>query len=159
MEEKKTQLPEDVTDTTPEQAAEPEKKLFTQEEVNKIIANKLERLRKQAAEEQAEANRAELEQIKAEIEQSRAELSARETVLQCKEYVQKQGYPPKLIDIINTDNYQEFKEKADMLAGIKWQENRVAPLMSTEKGYYDPTNTILNPQKHIYYHSLNKAAE
>lgn len=150
MEEKKKQLPEDiVTDPTPEQAAEPEKKLFTQEEVNKIIANKLERLRKQAAEEQTEANRAELEQIKAEIEQSRAELAARETILQCKEYVQKQGYPPELIDIINTDDYQAFKEKADMLANIKWQKDRIAPLMSTESGYYDPTNTMLNPQKHI----------
>ena len=143
MEEKKTQLPEDiVTDPTPEQVAEPEKKLFTQEEVNKIIENKLERLRKQAAKEQTEANRAELEQ-------SRAELAARETILQCKEYVQKQGYPPELIDIINTDDYQAFKEKADMLANIKWQKDRIAPLMSTESGYYDPTNTMLNPQKHI----------
>lgn len=157
MEEKKTQLSEEITpDSAAEPAVEPvseqEKRLFTQEEVNQIIAKRLDKLRKQAAAEnqkQADADRMELEQIRTEIEQSRAELSARETVIQCKEYIQQQGYPFELIDIIDTSDYQLFKEKVDILANIKWQEPRVAPLMGLEGNYYDPTNEMLKPQKHI----------
>ena len=77
-------------------------KLFTQKEVDEIIRIRLERERKKYT--PREPTETELREKK---------LAERENRVACKEYLSEYGYSPELIDIIDTSNPEEFKQKAD----------------------------------------------
>lgn len=76
-------------------------RLFTQDEVNRIVKERLQRERSKANNEQNEQTAARA-----------AELNARESRLICKEFVLDNGYPPELLDAIDTSNPEEFQRKA-----------------------------------------------
>ncbi len=75
-------------------------KTFTQEEVNRIVSDRLAR-----------------EKAKAIQESDRdAALSARESALECREFIaNNKKYPAKLLEVLDTSNFKEFQKKADML--------------------------------------------
>lgn len=91
--------PEDNGDKN--QSGSGTERTFTQDEVNKIIKERLQRERSKAGAEQ--------QQHEAE---KTAELTAKENRLTCKEYLLDNGYPQKLLDIIDTSDPEEFKRKA-----------------------------------------------
>lgn len=109
-------------------ATQPEEnggRTFTQEEVNKIISERLARERSRAASETSK-----------EVEQRMSELDARENRLACKEYVSDNGLPAELLEVIDTSNTEEFIAKAEKLydAIERERNNRLppAPMYSSE---------------------------
>lgn len=78
-------------------------KLFTQEQVNQIISERLARAREKATTEQAAADRA-------------SDLDRREQVLKCREFVaDNKQYPAKLLEVLDTSNFDSFKAQADKM--------------------------------------------
>lgn len=75
-------------------------KTFTQEEVNRIVSDRLTR-----------------EKAKATQESDReAALAARESALECREFIaNNKKYPAKLLEVLDTSNCKEFQKKADIL--------------------------------------------
>lgn len=119
-----------------EQKAE---KMFTQEQVNDIIRNRLK--------EQKEAN-ATAEQLNAR----ESELSAKESRLSCREYLLEKGYPEKLLDIIDTSDVEAFKSKADSASQMFGGGSRMRriPLASTEDSLPDDAAlAFAGNQKHV----------
>lgn len=98
-EETKTQQPENTTQ--PEDNGAPAGKTFTQDEVNKIISERLTRERSKA-----EPDPSELRD---------KELTARENTLTCKEFLSEKGYPAALLDILDTTSSDVFKQKVEKL--------------------------------------------
>lgn len=82
-------------------------KLFTQEEVNTIIRDRL-------ARERAKNTPSE----PTEEEKRLNDLTIRENRLACREYVMDQGLPSKLLDVLDTSNQEDFKAKADIVSGL-----------------------------------------
>lgn len=115
METEEVQHEEDVQEQKHE-------KLFTQEQVNEIIKK---RLKEQKKEKENEQN----------FEEREVELSKREKRMDCREYVVKKGYPEELLDIIDTSDVEEFKQKADKANGVYERQPRrmVAPLADVEQ--------------------------
>ena len=91
---------------------------FTQDEVNRIVKERLQRERSKAGAEQAE-----------QLTAKAAELAARESRLACKEYLLDSGYPPELLDAIDTSNPENFKSKA--FAVVNALQSRPAPCKAT----------------------------
>lgn len=77
-------------------------KTFTQEEVNRIVQERLSR-------EKGKTNSESLEEREKNI-------LLREQKLSCMEYVKEKGYDPDLVDILGTTDVEEFKTRADKLA-------------------------------------------
>lgn len=78
---------------------------FTQEEVNQIVSDRLNRERaRQAA-------------VDPHVEERERNLEARENGLKCREFISENGsrYPKTLLDILDTSNFDSFKETADKL--------------------------------------------
>ncbi|MBO4704120.1 MAG: hypothetical protein J5647_00055 [Spirochaetaceae bacterium] len=88
-------------------------KLFTQDEVNKIVEARLNRYKAKKSEDQVAANERD-----ADLTARAADLTARESRLACREYVITKGYDPDLLDIIGTADVEDFKAKADKLAAL-----------------------------------------
>lgn len=76
-------------------------KTFTQEEVNRIVSERLERERAKG-------------KPTPEDERETA-LKAREAALDCRDYIKNSDYPQKFLDILDTSDFSSFKEKADQL--------------------------------------------
>ena len=74
---------------------------FTQEEVNRIVADRL--ARERAKSEPSPAD---------EREQA---LKAREAKLDCREYLDAQGYPAALLDVLDSSDTDKFKAAVDKL--------------------------------------------
>ncbi|HOO07131.1 MAG TPA: hypothetical protein PLH83_11700 [Ruminococcus sp.] len=77
---------------------------FTQEEVNKIVSDRLakERSKNEATKNSADEKRA-------------AELTERENKLTCKEYLLDKDYPLELLERLDTKDPEEFKKSADSI--------------------------------------------
>lgn len=82
-------------------------KMFTQEEVNNIVRDRLARERAKNT-----------PQEPTEEEKRVQDLNTRESKLACREYVMDQGLPRQLLDVLDTSNYEEFKSKADIVTGL-----------------------------------------
>lgn len=74
---------------------------FTQEEVNRIVADRL--ARERAKSEPSPAD---------EREQA---LKAREAKLDCREYLDAQGYPAALLDVLDSSDAAKFKASVEKL--------------------------------------------
>ena len=74
---------------------------FTQEEVNRIVADRL--ARERAKSEPSPAD---------EREQA---LKAREAKLDCREYLDAQGYPAALLDVLDSSDTAKFKASVEKL--------------------------------------------
>ena len=90
------------TTPTPEASGgQGESRTFTQEEVNRIVADRLARERAKAEPSPAD-----------EREQA---LKAREAKLDCREYLGAQGYPAALLDALDSSDTAKFKASVEKL--------------------------------------------
>ena len=78
-------------------------KTFTQEEVNRIVSERL-------AKEKAKAEPKEDEREQA--------LKARESRLDCREYIANKGYPAELLDMLDTSDAEKFRASVDKLVQL-----------------------------------------
>lgn len=80
-------------------------KLFTQDEVNRIVSERLNREREK------------LTQPPQEDEREKA-LKAREARLDCRDYLDSKKYPAELLDVLDCSDVERFKTAADKLAAL-----------------------------------------
>lgn len=80
-------------------------RMFSQDELNKIISERLAREREKYAQPKDD-------------EREKA-LNAREARLNCREYLESNGYNSKLIDVFDTSDFDRFKGSVDALAQIE----------------------------------------
>lgn len=97
----------------PTETGENKGKLFTQDEVNRIVSERLNREREKAA--QAAAQTAEPAPDD-DITRRRAELTAAENRVKCKEFLlDNKQYPAALLDLYDTTDFEAFKANAEKL--------------------------------------------
>ncbi len=77
-----------------------EERTFTQDEVNRIIQDRLARVKDKAETPDSEKVQ---------------DIINRENKLNCREYILNQGYPSVLLDILDTSNSEAFQASADKL--------------------------------------------
>lgn len=92
------------TTPTPEASGDQGEKLFTQDDVNRIVSERLARER-QKAEPAPEDTR-------------EADLKAREARMDCREFVASGGYPAELLELFDTTDPEKFKAAVEKLDGI-----------------------------------------
>lgn len=104
--EQQTNLPTEENLTqgqTGEQQTQPTTgKMFTQDEVNAIVQNRLSK----------QKDKAENTSISQDKE---TELTARENKLGCREYISLNNYPTQLLEIFDTSNAEQFKDISQKL--------------------------------------------
>lgn len=124
-------------DTQPEDNGTQTGRIFTQEEVNKIVSERL-------ARERAKTNEPTEEETK-----RTAVLEARENKLACREFLLDNNYSKEIIDFIDTSNVKVFKEKAEKLQRLI-NYGRVAPSFQPYEGVSAPIGEAFqNGVKHI----------
>ena len=110
--------------------AQQEEKLFTGEEVERIVKKRLERFREKRHDSQAE-DLAAREQAFNEREQAFNEreqaFNARESKLSCMEFCYKNNYDLEFIDILDTSDPKVFKDKVEKVSRINTAKKYVAP--------------------------------
>ncbi len=89
------------TTPTPEASGGQGEKRFTQDDVNRIVSDRLAR-----------------ERAKAEPDTREAELKAREARMDCREFLSDKKYPTDLLDILPTADVEAFKTSVEKLAGL-----------------------------------------
>ena len=106
------------TNSNPEgNGAQEDKKLFTQEEVNRIVSERLNRERTKAE--------------PSEQEKRESDLTARENRLACREYLIDNKYRMELLDIIDTDDTGKFKKTVEKLVEIFPEADGKTPYFTT----------------------------
>lgn len=111
-ETKNTQQP--TTEPTPGVTGGQDGARFTQEDVNRIVSERLAKEREKAAEERMKID---------PIEQREKELAAREAAVSCKEYIAEKNYPAGLLEVLDTSDTDKFKAQADKLLEVFPQLN------------------------------------
>lgn len=119
-------------------------KLFTQEEVSRIVTERLKRAKTTTEKDHEQA----IADLRAEYEAKETELTKREKTLSCREYLMENDYPITLLDIIETDDIDKFKEKANLIRNEFAKARQVPPLKSTEShnGFDDLKKAFADPQ-------------
>ena len=118
-------------------------KMFTQEEVNRIVSDRLARDREKRTEQQQDDTR----------EQA---LKAREAKLDCREYLTEKKYPAELLDVLDTSDVEKFKAAADKLQSIYGVDDKTprfinppqfcAPSRGGSSTTYDPFRDAFKPK-------------
>lgn len=101
--------------------------MFTQEEVNSIVKDRLARERAKGQTSGATDNSAaELDTEKAQLEADRQKLQDERNAFECERYCKENGIDPKLVELIGSSDPEEFKEKTESLWSIfaKSQKNQ-----------------------------------
>ena len=105
-------MSEEIKDTSQQQPTQPTEtgdqssgKMFTQEDVNRIVSERLAQDRKKRSGQQQD-------------EEKEMALKARESRLDCREYLSDKKYPVELLDVLDTSDFEKFKEAADKLEEI-----------------------------------------
>lgn len=120
-------MSEEIKTTQQESSTEPkstsgqeEKKLFSQEEVEQLISERL----------------AQSKTIPDSITQKEQELNAREAQIDCREYVMEKGYSKILLEVLDTSDVKKFKEAADKIQqAMGYTKKRVRTGMSLSGGH------------------------
>lgn len=100
-----SQTAEQPATPTPEASGEQgNEKLFTQNEVNRIVGERLARAKRDTAADDREQA-----------------LKAREARLDCREFLTNRQYPAELLDILDTADVEKFKDSVGRLA-VLFQE-------------------------------------
>lgn len=116
MEENKELSGQQPENSTPEENRGQGEKLFTQADVDRIIGERLKRVRME-------------KQDTAELEAREKAVAARESALKCREYLADHGYPAELLDVINTSDADEFGRRADKAYSvISDMQARISPV-------------------------------
>lgn len=130
MTEENTNINQKEKQTEQPRGDEKGEKLFTQEEVNKIVSERLKRQEKR--DEKRDKNEAE----KA-LEVREQELDSRGKKLDCKEYLLEKKYPLQILELIDTSDVEVFKEKADTIRKMITDNRYTAPpVYTTEPSSY-----------------------
>lgn len=98
-------------------------KLFTQEDVNRIVSERLARERAKAEPSPEDARE--------------ADLRAREARLSCREYIADNGYPADLLELLDTSDPERFKtavEKLDSIASLPSKNRKPVPRIVAPTG-------------------------
>lgn len=80
-------------------------KMFTQDDVNRIVSERLARDRESRSAQQQNDER-------------ESALKAREAKFDCREYVTVNKYPVELLDLLDTSNVDKFKETVEKLSDL-----------------------------------------
>lgn len=107
-EETKTPQQPESSPTPGENGGEPGK-TFTQEDVNRIVSERLARERDRAATERMKQD---------PTEQREKALAAREAAISCREYISEKGYPAVLVDVLDTADTDKFKASVEKLVEL-----------------------------------------
>ena len=99
-------------------------KLFTQDEVNRIVSERLNREREKAAQAAAQAAEPAPDDDTA---RRRAELTEAENRVKCKEFLLDNKHPAALLDLYDTKDFEAFKSHVEKLL-------KAFPLISTGGG-------------------------
>ncbi len=101
-----TQTPEQqpAATPTPEASGDQGEKLFTQDDVNRIVSDRLARERAKAEPSPEETRE--------------ADLRAREARMDCREYINETGFPAALLDLFDTSDSAKFKDIVERLDAI-----------------------------------------
>lgn len=136
MEENTELNSQQPVNSTPEENGGQGEKLFTQADVDRIIGERLKRVRLE-------------KQDVAELEAREKAVAARESALKCREYLADNGYPAELLDVIDTSDADEFGRRADKayraISGMQrssTQKRFVPPLRDSEPVYTGKDGTI-----------------
>lgn len=117
-----------------------EGKMFTQDEVNRIVSDRLARDREKRTVQQQEDAR----------EQA---LKARETKLDCREYLSEKKYPVELLDVLDTSDVEKFKAAADKLWSVYGMDRPYfvnPPKFTDRKGNYSTGNVAGDPLRDAF---------
>lgn len=87
-------------------------KLFTQDEVNRIVSERLNRERERAAQAAAQATETAPDDDTA---RRRAELTEAENRIKCKEFLLDNKHPAALLDLYDTKDFEAFKSHIEKL--------------------------------------------
>ena len=102
---------------------------FTQEEVNKIVGDRIARYQRSQSNAAAVAD-----------DQREQALKARENRLDCREYLADKEYPRELLDALDTSDIDRFKASADKIAALYAKAgNSAHPATSTGSMAYRMT--------------------
>lgn len=105
----------------------PAGKMFTQEEVNSIVKDRLARERaKGQTSGTTDNSAAELDTEKAQLEADRQKLQDERNAFECERYCKENGIDTQLVELIGGSDPEEFKEKTESLWSIfaKSQKNQ-----------------------------------
>ena len=108
----------------PAETGENKGKLFTQDEVNRIVSERLNREREKAAQAAAQAAEPAPDDDTA---RRRAELTEAENRIKCKEFLLDNKHPAALLDLYDTKDFEAFKSHVEKLL-------KAFPLISTGGG-------------------------
>jgi hypothetical protein len=106
---------EDQRQTT-DQDGQHSERLFTQEEVNKIIKKRLYDRKKEESESQGISEK--LTEREKAVDDREKSVIRRENKVKCQELVADRAYPKELIEILDTSDVDRFEEQAEKLARI-----------------------------------------
>ena len=110
---------------TPAEDAQNAERMYTKAEVDEIVNSVV---RKRLAREKAK------QPTGADADTQNAEIQARSSRLDCREYVLDNGLPKELLDIIDTNDFTVFKEKAEMMRGVIQENSRGSYPEVVDKG-------------------------
>ena len=105
-------------------------KMFTQEEVNSIVKDRLARERAKGQTSGATNNSAaELDTEKAQLEADRQKLQDERNAFECERYCKENGIDPKLVELIGNSDPEEFKEKRNLCGASLQSRRRTSPAL------------------------------
>ena len=110
-------------DATAAENAGQSERMFTQDEVNKIVSDRLNREREKIGMQLA------TQQMENAIEQ---ELNARESRLDCREFLVEKQYPVDLLDLLDTSDVEQFKAAAEKLHALYSAERNRARFVNPD---------------------------
>lgn len=97
----------------------PAGKMFTQEEVNSIVKDRLARERaKSQTSSTTDNSAAELDTEKAQLEADRQKLQDDRNAFECERYCKENGIDTQLVELIGSSDPEEFKKKTESLRSI-----------------------------------------
>lgn len=101
--------------TTPPEGNGAAGKMFTQDEVNSIVKDRLARER---AKGQTSTTTEDMDAEKAQLEAGRKQLQEERNTFGCERYCKENGLDPKLVELIGSRDPEEFKATAEALRKV-----------------------------------------
>lgn len=124
-------------------------KMFTQDDVNRIVSERLARDRQERS-------------AQKEVDARERSLQERENRLSCKEYLHENNYPAELLELIDCSDVEKFKETIGKINGLyEAAHNRPyfasinpsnAPRFDSSNGDRRPGGGSLDPIREAFMH-------
>lgn len=119
-EEIKQNIDNQPSNAAPAENGEQAGRMFTQDEVNKIVSDRLARDREKRSTQQQD-------------DEKETALKARESRLDCREYLSEKKYPAELLDVLDTSDVEHFKAAADKIHAMFGLESKAARFVDTRR--------------------------